>query len=101
METVRQEVLDLVNLSKGVSLLLSMWKLSVVRGFLMVNGETCSEKSSLSMGVKMWLINFMIPLLRSGFMSCNMSDVVAIAKHCRVGDNSRGVVQNELKGYNN
>jgi len=58
-----------------------MVKLSAMRGFSIVKGEVCSEKSSLSMGAKMWLMNFMMLSLRlGGFVSCNISYVLAVAR---------------------
>ena len=38
----------------------------------------------------MQLMNFIKPLLRSGGVSCDISNVVAIAGHCREEANSQG-----------
>ena len=65
--------------SKGVSPSSSMVKASAERGFSMANWEACSEKSFLSIRAKIQLINFMMLSLRLGGLSCDMSDVLAVA----------------------
>jgi hypothetical protein len=57
----------------------------------MANGEECSVKSSLSIGANMRDINFMIPSLRSGGLSWDMSNVVAVAERCGEEVNQAGI----------